>query len=269
MKNIVLTFLSLFILLILHSQNKIPETILVEGGTYRMGINESKYFDEFPDHSVTLNSFYIGKYEVTTDEYKGFCRTAGFEMPVGDGKMAASNISWEEAILYCNWLSRVEHLDRCYRIKRDNKLKSFIVTFDKNANGYRLPTEAEWEYAARAGVNRKQYAFSGSDNADEVAWYAGSSNMLHNVGELKPNDLGIYDMTGNVQEWCFDVYLEEFYKKSPKENPICEKGALSRVSRGGSFMDYEGSLRITKRFYNLQNHKSETIGFRVARNAEK
>jgi len=268
MKHLFFTISLLFIVISLNSQNKIPETVLVEGGSFRMGINESKYYDEFPDHTVTLNGFYIGKYEVTIEEYKGFCRTAGLDMPEGDPRMAATNVSWEDAILYCNWLSRVKHLDKCYRIKRDDKNKTFVVTLDKSANGYRLPTEAEWEYAARGGINRKQYAYSGSNDAGEVAWFAGTSNMLHNVGELKPNDLGIYDMSGNAQEWCFDVYLEKFYKTSPKENPICEKGSLKRISRGGSFNDYEGSLRITKRYYNDQNHKAETIGFRVAKNKE-
>lgn len=251
---------------IVNSQNKIPETILVEGGTYSMGINESKYYDEFPTHSVTLNGFYIGKYEVTIEEYTGFCRTAGFDLPEGELNMAATNISWEEAILYCNWLSRVKRLDKCYRIKRDDKKKIFTVTYDKTANGYRLPTEAEWEYAARGGINRKQFAFSGSHNADEVAWFAGTGKMLHTVGELKPNDIGIYDMSGNAQEWCFDVYMEKFYKTSPKENPVCEKGALERISRGGSYDDYEASLRISKRYYNAQNFKHETLGFRVAKN---
>jgi len=269
MKYSILLIMLMFASNILNSQNKIPEMVLVEGGNYKMGINESKYYDEFPAHYVSLNSFYIGKYEITIGEYKGFCRTAGLDLPVGEANMAATNISWEEAILYCNWLSRVGHLDKCYRIKRDDKKKTFTVTFDKTANGYRLPTEAEWEYAARAGINRKQYAFSGSNDGAEVAWFAGTSKMLHNVGELKPNDLGIYDMSGNAQEWCFDVYVEKYYESSPKENPICESGGLERISRGGNYDDYEASLRITKRYYNAQNHKYETLGFRVAKNITK
>lgn len=264
MKNIFIVFLLLAN--ILNAQINTPKTILVEGGLFRMGIDESTYYDEFPDHTVKLNSFYLGVYEVTIEQYTGFCRTAGLKLPEGDPSMPITNVSWEEAVMYCNWLSRANRLDKCYRIRRDDKRKTFKVTLDKAANGYRLPTEAEWEFAATGGINQKGFAFSGSNNADEVAWFAGNSKMLNKVGELKPNSLGIYDMSGNAQEWCFDVYLEKYYKNSPKENPVCEDGALERISRGGNYDDYEASLRITKRFYNAQEHKYETIGFRVAKN---
>ncbi|MCD4793893.1 MAG: formylglycine-generating enzyme family protein [Bacteroidales bacterium] len=264
MKNLFILFL--LTTGILNAQNKTPETVFVEGGTFKMGIDESKYFDEFPDHYVTVNSFNIGKYEVTIEEYTGFCRTAGFDLPTGEPNIPATNVSWEEALMYCNWLSRLNRLDKCYKIIRDDKKKTFNVEFDKTANGYRLPTEAEWEYAVRGGINRKNYAYSGSNNASEVAWFADTGRMLHPVGEKKPNDLGLYDMTGNCQEWCYDVYLFDYYKNTPKENPICEKGALERVSRGGSFNGYEESLRITKRLYNATDFKDITLGFRVAKN---
>ncbi len=266
MKNILVLFI--FATSILNAQKKAPKTVLVEGGTFRMGIDESSYYDEYPDHSVTLKSFYIAKYEVTIEEYTGFCRTAGFDLPQGEPAMPVTNVSWKEAIMFCNWLSRANRLDKCYRIKREEKNNNeiFSVTFDKTANGYRLPTEAEWEYAARGGINIKHYAFSGSNDASEVAWFSGTGKMLHNVGELKPNSLGIYDMTGNAQEWVFDVYMEKYYKISPKENPVCEEGAVERVSRGGNYDDYEASLRITKRYYNASDYKHKTIGFRVAKN---
>ena len=264
MKNLLIIFL--FIASISNAQIITPKTVLVEGGMFRMGIDESTYYDEFPDHTVTLSSFYIGIHEVTIEQYTGFCRTAGLKLPEGEPNMPVTSVSWEEAIMYCNWLSRANRLDKCYRIKRDDKRKKLLVTYDKTANGFRLPTEAEWEYAAIGGVNRKGFAFSGSDNADEVASYAGNGKSLYNVGELKANSLGIYDMSGNAQEWCFDVYMEKFYKTSPKENPVCEKGAIERVSRGGNFDDYEASLRITKRYYNQPSYKHKTIGFRVVKN---
>lgn len=263
-----ITLLSLLIALSVYlpAQENSSEMILVEGGTFKMGNDESSYFDEYPDHYVTVNGFYISKYEVTIEEYTGFCRTAGLDLPAGDPKMPITNVSWEEAIMYCNWLSRFNRLDKCYRIIRDEKNTSFQVKFDRTANGYRLPTEAEWEYAARGGIHKRNLAFSGSNQADDVAWYANTSKMLHIVGEKKPNDLGIYDMTGNAQEWCFDVYLEKYYENSPKENPANETGGVERVNRGGSFNSYEESLRISKRFYNLPDHRDETLGFRVVRN---
>ncbi len=251
---------------VLNSQNKTPETVFVEGGTFKMGIDESKYLDEFPHHYVSLNDFYIGKYEVTIEEYTGFCRTAGLDLPKGELDIPATGVSWEEAIMYCNWLSRLNRLNKYYTIIRDDKKKIFKVKFDKTANGYRLPTEAEWEYAARGGVNLRNHAYSGSNTAYEVAWYSDTGKMLQSGGKKKPNELGLYDMSGNCQEWCYDIYSQDFYKISPKENPVCEEGTVERVSRGGNFSGHEATLRITKRFYNKADFKYETLGFRVAKN---
>ncbi|MCF6367060.1 MAG: formylglycine-generating enzyme family protein [Bacteroidales bacterium] len=266
MKNLTL-FFSLFLFAnLLIAQNKTPETVFVEGGTFKMGISESIYYDEFPVHLVTLNDFSIGRFEVTIEEYTGFCRTAGLDLPEGDINLPATNVSWEDAIMYCNWLSRLNRLDKCYRVIRDDKKNTFKVIYDKTANGYRLPTEAEWEYAARGGKNLKNYAFSGGNDANDLAWFTDNGKTLHQVGEKKPNDLGLYDMTGNAQEWVFDVYQEKYYETSPKDNPVCEKGGLERVSRGGNYNGYEATLRITKRIYNATNFKDLTLGFRVAKN---
>jgi len=259
-------FTLLFFINLLPAQNKVPETILIEGGTYAMGIGESKYFDEFPVHTVKINDFYIGKYEVTIEEFTGFCRTAGLDLPSGNPKMPITNVSWEQACMYCNWLSRLDHLDKCYKIIRNPKTKKTNIIFDKTANGYRLPTEAEWEYAARGGNTGKNFAFSGSNNANEVAWYAGTGKMLHPVGEKKSNTAGIFDMSGNAQEWVYDVYTQDFYKHSPSDNPINEKGSVNRVSRGGSYDSYEEGLRISKRYYNTPDFKAKNLGFRIAKN---
>lgn len=259
-------FTLFFIIAVGTAQNKIPETVFIEGGTYTMGIGESKYFDEFPAHKVKVNDFYIGKYEVTIEEFTGFCRTAGLNLPTGDPKMPITNISWKDAAMYCNWLSRFDHLDKCYKIFRSPKTGTIKIIFDKTANGYRLPTEAEWEYVARGGNKGKPYAFSGSNKADEVAWYVGTGKMLHPVGEKKPNDAKVYDMSGNAQEWVFDIYAQDYYKSSPVDNPINEKGSIKRVSRGGSFNSTTEGLRISKRYYNDQDAKAENIGFRIAKN---
>ncbi len=250
----------------LTAQNKTPEMVFVEGGTFKMGISESIYYDEFPLHLVTLNDFSIGAFEVSIEEYTGFCRTAGLVLPEGKPNMPATNVSWEEAVLYCNWLSRLNRLDKYYRIVRDDKKKSFTIEYDVRANGFRLPTEAEWEYAARGGAHLRNFAYSGSNTANDVAWYSGTGKMLQEVGKKYSNDLEIYDMTGNAQEWCFDIYNEKYYHISPKDNPICEEGGTERISRGGNYDGHEGTLRITKRFYNAQDFRDHTIGFRVVKN---
>jgi formylglycine-generating enzyme required for sulfatase activity len=264
--SILITVLLFTILNLSFSQENQPEMVFVQGGTFRMGNSESEFYDEYPDHKVSLNDFYIGKYEVTIEQYSKFSKNAGVPTPNGDPKMPATGVSWEDAVMYCNWLSRIENLDKCYKILRDDKNKLISVEFIKSANGYRLPTEAEWEYAAKGGINTNNFSYSGSNNPDEIAWYMATGKMLHVVGEKKPNQLGIYDMSGNAQEWCFDVYLDNFYKTAPENNPICEKGAVNRVSRGGNYDAHEEMLRISKRYYNTEDYRDLTIGFRLARN---
>ena len=250
----------------LSAQNKTPETVFIEAGTYIMGIGESKYFDEFPAHKVKVNDFYIGKYEVTIGEFTGFCRTAGLSLPEGDENMPITNVSWNDAAMYCNWLSRLNHLDKCYKILRSPKTGRIKITFDKTANGYRLPTEAEWEYVARGANKGKHYAYCGSNNPDEVAWYAGTGKMLHPVGEKKANDAGVYDMSGNAQEWVYDVYNKDYYKKRVYDYPINDTGGIKRVSRGGSYDSTAEGLRISKRYYNEPDFKAKNLGFRIAKN---
>ena len=184
-----------------------PEMILVAGGTFTMGCNDDDGCDSnsIPVHQVTLSSFKIAKYEVTQKLWKEIMGNNP-SSDIGDN-LPVQHVSWDDVQLF---------------IKKLN---------GSTGKQYRLPTEAEWEYAARGGNQSENYKYSGSNNKDEVAWYESNSNgKIQPVGTKKPNELGIYDMSGNVQEWCQDGKRE--YTDEPQTNP---RGPESdgRTIRGG------------------------------------
>ncbi|HEY84898.1 MAG TPA: formylglycine-generating enzyme family protein [Chloroflexi bacterium] len=133
---------------------------------------------------------------------------------LGRGSRPVFGISSYEAIAFCNWLSEKEGLIPCYTGRKK------ATRCDFSANGYRLPTEAEWEYAARGGPLSRGCQYAGSDDPDEVAWYdENSGGELHPVGQKKPNELGLYDMSGNMWDWCWDWYDSDYYNSSPEADP--------------------------------------------------
>ena len=249
----------------------VGEMVLVEGGTFMMG-------DEFGDlegwcrpvHQVTLTyDFEIGKYEVTFEEYDAFCDDTGRSKPGdegwGRGTRPVINVSWWDAIAYCNWLSEKNGLPKAYDNSGNLLDASDNVTTDiTKVVGYRLPTEAEWEYAARGGKHHSTYKYSGSDNVDEVAWHLNNSGgKTHEVGQKLPNVLGIYDMSGNVWEWCSDWYGN--YSSSAQTNLYNSTAGSDRVYRGGSCYANAVYTRVAYRDGASPTSTSFTLGFRICR----
>ena len=235
------------------------EMVFVQGDTFQMGDTwDDGESDEKPVHKVTVNSFYIGKYEVTQAQYQEIMGNNPSDFR-GDN-LPVEQVRWYDAVSFCNRLSKREGLEPCYTINDTD------VTCDFTKNGYRLPTEAEWEYAARGGNQSQGYKYSGSNNPDAVAWYYDNSeNQTHDVGSKQPNELGIYDMSGNVWEWCWDWYALDYYENSPYDNPKGPNIGLPRVRRGGCWANIARHVRMANRSYVIPSSSSNYLGFRLLR----
>jgi len=228
--------------------------VLVEGGTFLMGSTTTKGDPiERPFHSVTVSSFYIGIYEVTQKDWQAVMdsnpsKFSGERKPV-------EQVTWFQAVEFCNKLSQNEGLTPCYSINGEN------VTCDFTKDGYRLPTEAEWEFAARGGNKSLGFKYSGSNERNDVGWIdSNSKGMTHPVGQKLANELGFYDMSGNVYEWCNDGY--EKHLPYDRENPI--GGGSDKIYKGGCWY-YGMDSRVTWRDSHSALYCDKYIGFRVAR----
>ena len=223
--------------------NRISDNMVaVEGGTFDMGCTEDQgsacNYDEKPAHSVTLSNFCIGKYEVTQEEWEAVMGNKPSHFP--GGRKPVENVSWDDI---------KQFLERLNRLTEKN---------------YRLPTEAEWEYAARGGKLSKGFRYSGSNNLDSVAWFDGNCiKKTAIVGQKKSNELGLYDMSGNVAEWCNDWYDNYYYGKSKEQNP--PGGALNacRVVRGGHLISPAQECRVSSRSMFIPENRVILIGFRL------
>jgi formylglycine-generating enzyme required for sulfatase activity len=228
-----------------------PEMVKVEGGTFVMGCSAEQgndcSDDEKPAHSVTVSSFQIGKYEVTQAQWKA---VMGTDIRKQRDK---ENPSWSlygegdnYPVYYVSWDEAQEFISRLNKATGKN---------------YRLPTEAEWEYAARGGASSKGYKYSGSNNPDEVAWYSHNSEGSSPVGAKKANELGIHDMSGNVWEWCQDWNGD--YSASSQQNPKGVNNGSDRVLRGGGWSYNAIRCRVANRGDNSPGERSISLGFRV------
>jgi formylglycine-generating enzyme required for sulfatase activity len=232
--------------------------VWVEGGTFLMGSTGGDD-DEGPVHAVTVRGFYMGEYQVTQGEWRDVMgsspsRFKGDPLPV-------EQVSWFEAVEYCNKRSVREGLVPAYGGSGEN------ITCDFDAPGYRLPTEAEWEYAARGGnKDPAGYEYAGSGSPGDVAWYTGNSGrQTHQVGTKQPNGLGLYDMSGNVYEWCWDRYGN--YSGDLQTDPRGPSTGDDRVMRGGSWNGSARGVRLAYRNRDAPSYRNRGIGFRVARSA--
>lgn len=236
---------------------KTSSWIFVEGGSFMMGSNDGESHEK-PVHQVTVSSFLIGKYEVTQKEWTEVMGSnpsnwKGDNLPV-------EGVSWLQAIEYCNKRSLKEGLKPCY------SGSGASISCDWSANGYRLPTEAEWEYAARGGKQSKAFKYSGSNELGTVAWSRSSSgNRTHEVGIKQPNELGIYDMSGNVWEWCWDWYGSAYYSKSPNADPRGPASGSTHPLRGGGWNDIDSFCRTAVRYGYNPSKSISNYGFRVSR----
>ncbi|MGM9808087.1 MAG: formylglycine-generating enzyme family protein [Candidatus Onthomorpha sp.] len=219
--------------------------IKVEGGTFSMGATseQTNYDDdEKPVHSVTLSDYYIGETEVTQELWVA---VMGSNPSVfkGDNQRPVEKVSWDDCQEFIKELNRL------------------------TGKEFRLPTEAEWEYAARGGKYSKDYAYqySGSNDADEVAWYHGNSgDETHPVKTKKANELGLYDMSGNVSEWCNDWSNKNYYRNSPQTNPTGPSEGENRVVRGGCWYNSVRYVRVSYRFRYAPGYRGYNSGLRLA-----
>ncbi|MBI3949538.1 MAG: SUMF1/EgtB/PvdO family nonheme iron enzyme [Acidobacteria bacterium] len=230
----------------------VPEVISIPAGSFQMG-SETGGEDEKPVHTVSVDGFDMGRVLVTNAQYKAFCDATNRMYPIDPLEWGnyfkdysdhpVINVSWEDAMAYCEWLSKITGLK------------------------YRLPTEAEWEYAARGGLVGKTYPWGDEDPKGRACYLEGQIPFgvpTMRVGSYPPNGYGLYDMAGNVWQWCWDWYDVSYYRSGNNRHPQGPPGGTNKVARGGAWLYGSNSLRCAIRLQLAPQMQHETVGFRVA-----
>ncbi|GEM_PF-2888047 len=276
---------------ILYSEE--PAMIFIQGGTFTMGANDSRYQDA-PEHDVSISSFWIGETEVTVGIFRRFLQETGLpflwkneysgnpDHRLNEDRpddWPITGLNWELAIHFCNWLSESEGLEPVYRFVKQKP--EWALQWDVTADGYRLPTEAEWEYAARGGPRQESFAPA---RLQEIARQNGQSNHLMPIREGAVSSLGLYGMYGNALEYCWDFYHVDYYRMSPERNP--PGPAESIIYDGdGLLVEPMPGWRVVRSQYYLFHHEAvdvhpaerklvwayfpyPSVGFRLARSGQ-
>ena len=241
------------------------EMVVIPAGWFEMGSRRGRE-DETPVHKVWVDSFLMDKFEVTQAEYEKLGKVEAFPNPshFKGPDLPVEQVTWPQAARFCNARSRAEGLKLCY--------DEDTGECDFTADGYRLPTEAEWEYACRAGTET-EYSFGSGGRLAEFAWFADNADKkTHPVGKKKPNPWGLCDMHGNVAEWCQDAYDKYYYKTSPEKNPRGPADGKEYALRGGSWKSPADALRSAFRLGETPGFSDaclarDAIGFRCVRKA--
>ena len=251
------------------AEASLPDMVLIKGGTFQMGspMSETDREKDEVRHSVKINDFYMARREVSQAEYTALMKTNPSNAKGGD--LPVENVTWYDAARYCNALSAKEGLAPAYSIDGEK------VAWDRAANGCRLPTEAEWEYAARAGTTAP-FSTGGNITTEQANYYgtypynnAPSGEYRGRtmaVNSFKPNQWGLYNIHGNVWEWCWDWYGT--YENKPQTDPVGPLDGTYRVNRGGGWNDFGRNLRSAYRAATPPSNGSYNIGIRLARNAK-
>ncbi len=247
------SYMKSYLPVFLHDQQ---DLVHVAGSTFKMGSMDSDaYDDEKTIHDVTLSDYYICQHTVTQQQWQ---KINGNNPSYFKGdNLPVENVSWYDSVAYCNALSCHYGLKECYLING-----TAVSLLNGGRGGFRLPTEAEWEFAACGGKKSRNFKYAGSDNLDEVALYKDNSNSkTHPVCQKKSNELGLYDMSGNVWEWCWDCYGS--YPSLPQFNPLGASSDSDCVCRGGSWNSLSDSCRVSYRNSNMPDNRGGDLGMRL------
>lgn|SRR5574344_107859 len=233
--------------------------VRVEGSSFTMGATDEQYHyadnNEYPTHKVALSDFYIGTCEVTQGLWNKIMDSNSNHF-IGD-KLPVDYAMWLDCILFCNKLSDYYGYSKCYLINGEN-----VTLLNKGKGGFRLPTESEWEYAARGGCKSNNYLYSGGNNLSDYAWcISNSEDKSHAVGTKLPNEIGLYDMSGNVWEWCWDFY--GIYPSYEQTNPLGPTTGFNHIRRGGAWDCGISYSRVSERGKDLTGPIIGRLGLRL------